>query len=160
MTDQPAAIPDESTDGARTDTAHASEPGGLLPDALQRRRDKIAEKPTLNLAYRIAVGVIGTAVLVVGIIAIPYPGPGWLIVFAGLGILATEFSWAHRLLIFARAKYDAFADWIKVQHWSVQALFGIFTFAIVLATLWLLGALALVGGWIGYDPSWLDSPIF
>ncbi|MBJ7291564.1 TIGR02611 family protein [Williamsia sp.] len=151
---------DQSESTARTDADSPSDdPGGLLPDALQRRRDKIAEKPTLNLVYRIGVGVIGTAVLIVGIIAIPYPGPGWLIVFAGLGILATEFSWAHRLLIFARGKYDAFADWLKKQHWSVQLLFGVFTFAIVVATLWILGALKLAGGWVGIEWSWLQSPI-
>ncbi len=135
-------------------------PGGLLPDALQRRRDRIAEKPTLNLIYRACVGVVGTAVLTVGFVLIPYPGPGWLIVFAGLGILATEFSWAHRLLIFARAKYDAFAEWLKRQHWSIQLLFGVFTVAVVLATLWVLGALQLAAGWVGVESSWLASPIF
>ena len=136
------------------------EPGSLLPDGLQRRRQKLAEKPALDLAYRIGVGVVGSAVLIVGIIMIPYPGPGWLVVFAGLGILATEFTWAHRLLRFARAKYDAFADWLKAQHWSVQLLFGLFTFAIVLATLWILGALKLAAGWVGIDWSWLASPLF
>src|SRR6478735_4570468 len=59
-----------------------------------RARRRIASNPVLNLSYRIAVGVIGTAVLVVGIVTIPYPGPGWLIVFAGLGILGSEFAWA------------------------------------------------------------------
>jgi uncharacterized protein (TIGR02611 family) len=136
------------------------ERGSLLPDGLQRRRQRLAEKPALDLAYRIGVGVVGTAVLIVGIIMIPYPGPGWLVVFAGLGILATEFTWAHRLLRFARAKYDAFADWLKVQHWSVQLLFGLFTFAVVVATLWLLGALKLAAGWVGIEWSWLASPLF
>ena len=39
----------------------------------------------------------------VGILAIPYPGPGWAIVFVGLGILATEFEWARQLLAYARS---------------------------------------------------------
>ncbi|MEH3155315.1 MAG: TIGR02611 family protein [Gordonia paraffinivorans] len=153
----------EQTDAAATRPRAADdvdEPGSLLPDGLQRRRQKLAQRPALDLAYRIAVGVVGTAVLVVGVVLIPYPGPGWLIVFAGLGILATEFTWAHRLLRFARAKYDAFAEWLKVQHWSVQLLFGLFTFAIVLATLWILGALKLAAGWVGIDWSWLASPLF
>lgn len=51
-------------------------------------------------------------VLVVGVIAIPYPGPGWLIVFAGLAILATEFDWARRVLRYARGKYDAWTAWL------------------------------------------------
>ena len=136
------------------------ERGSLLPDSLQRRRQKLAQKPALDLAYRIGVGVVGTAVLIVGIVLIPYPGPGWLIVFAGLGILATEFTWAHRLLRFARSKYDAFAEWLKVQHWSVQLLFGLLTFAVVVATLWILGALKLAAGWVGIDWPWLASPLF
>ncbi len=35
---------------------------------------------------RIAIGIVGGLLLVVGIIAIPYPGPGWLIVFTALAI--------------------------------------------------------------------------
>jgi uncharacterized protein (TIGR02611 family) len=36
---------------------------------------------------------------------IPYPGPGWLVVFAGLALLATEFERAQRVLTFARTHY-------------------------------------------------------
>ncbi|MBT0567965.1 TIGR02611 family protein [Williamsia sp. CHRR-6] len=152
----------EQTDGVSSPATAEKQarPTGILPDSLQARRDKIATRPTLDLAYRIGIGVLGLAVLILGIVLIPYPGPGWLVVFAGLGILATEFAWAHRTLVFARGKYDQWLEWMKRQHWSVQAAFGIATFAIVLATLWLLGALHLVGGWFGYDPSWLKSPIF
>ncbi len=111
------------------------------------------------LVWRIAVGVIGGIVLVCGIIAIPYPGPGWLIVFAGLGILATEFEWAHRLLRFARARYDRFAEWLSRQNIVVKGLFALGTCAIVLATVWLLGAAAMVAGWFHIDWPWLASPI-
>ena len=45
---------------------------------------------------RIAAGVV---VLIAGIIlAIPgIPGPGLLVIFLGLSILAVDFVWAHRL---------------------------------------------------------------
>ena len=43
-------------------------------------------------AYRIGVGIVGSLVVALGIVAIPLPGPGWLIVIAGLFVLATEFS--------------------------------------------------------------------
>ncbi len=46
-------------------------------------RARIEERPTMRRAWRIGVAVLGAAVLALGIIAIPYPGPGWLIVFAG-----------------------------------------------------------------------------
>ncbi|MET9327906.1 TIGR02611 family protein [Tsukamurella sp. NPDC003166] len=111
------------------------------------------------LTWRIGVGVVGAVVLVCGVIAIPYPGPGWLIVFAGLGILATEFDWAQRLLRFARARYDRFAAWLSRQRGIVKVLFGLGTCAIVLATLWLLGALRLVAGWFGVHWAWLAGPL-
>src|SRR5215468_10502274 len=56
--------------------------------------ERIRRSRGLRLAYRIGVGVLGGLVLVAGILMIPYPGPGWLVVFAGLAVLATEFAWA------------------------------------------------------------------
>ncbi|WP_072802279.1 TIGR02611 family protein [Rhodococcoides yunnanense] len=125
----------------------------------RRIRAKIASNPALDLAYRITIGVVGLVVLGLGILAIPYPGPGWLIVFAGLGILASEFTWAHRLLKFARKHYDRFMEWFGRQSIVVKACGVLLTTGIVLVTLWLLGTLSLVGGWIGLDWSWLASPV-
>lgn len=124
----------------------------------RRIRAKIASNPTVDLVYRISVGVVGLLVLALGILAIPYPGPGWLIVFAGLGILASEFEWAHRLLKFARRHYDRFMEWFSRQSIVVKAAGVILTTVVVVATLWLLGALELVGGWIGLDWNWLARP--
>ncbi|MFT4126151.1 MAG: TIGR02611 family protein [Gordonia sp. (in: high G+C Gram-positive bacteria)] len=125
----------------------------------RKQRYVIRANPLLYRWYKVGVGVIGLLVLAGGIVAIPYPGPGWLIVFLGLGILASEFVWAQRLLRFVRAKYNAWLGWFKRQHWSVQGVFGLGTCAIVLASLWLLGALATVGGWVGYHPDWIAGPI-
>ena len=77
-----------------------------LRTRLRHLRARVRGNPRANLIWRIIVGVLGGLVLVAGIIAIPYPGPGWLIVFAGLAILATEFTWARRVLRFARHHYD------------------------------------------------------
>jgi len=52
----------------------------------------------LRSGKRIAVSVIGFALIVAGIILLPLPGPGWLIIFAGLAVLATEYVWARRAL--------------------------------------------------------------
>jgi uncharacterized protein (TIGR02611 family) len=117
-------------------------------------------RPTLRRCYRIGVGALGGLVLALGIVLIPYPGPGWLVVFAGLAILATEFAWARRVLLYARARYDAWARWLRRQHWSVKLLVLAGTSAIVLATLWLLDALALVNGWFGLGWTWVRSPLF
>ena len=105
-------------------------------------------------------GVVGTIVLIAGVIAIPYPGPGWLIVFAGLGILATEFEWAGRVLRFARRYYDRWTAWVKRQNKVVQLLLALATCAIVLVTLWLLDAPWIVAKFVGLGHwTWLRSPI-
>ncbi len=129
------------------------------PSGYRRWRDGLASRPTVDRAYRIGVGVVGTLVLAVGIVAIPYPGPGWLIVFAGLGILASEFAWAKKVLRWVRARYDTFMAWFEKQNIVVKGIGVLFTAAVVVATLWVLGALELVGGWVGLDWAWLQSPL-
>ncbi|OZE94559.1 TIGR02611 family protein [Rhodococcus sp. 14-2686-1-2] len=144
------------------DRAETTHDDGVFDRVSERRRQfraKIRANPTLDLAYRITVGVVGLIVLGLGILAIPYPGPGWLIVFAGLGILASEFTWAHRLLKFARKHYDRFMEWFSHQSMFVKGLGVLLTTAFVLVTLWLLGTFSLVGGWFGLDWSWLSSPL-
>src|SRR3954463_6114960 len=103
-----------------------------------RWRDGIRERPTYDFTYRIVVAVIGLAVLGLGILAIPYPGPGWAIVFVGLAILATEFDWARRLLAYTRERYDKVMAWFKAQGLWVQVLGAAVTAAVVLGSLWLL----------------------
>lgn len=130
-----------------------------VPRKWSRWRDGFRDRPTANLTYRIVVGVVGTAVLAVGIIAIPYPGPGWAIVFLGLGILATEFEFAHRALKWVRHRYDLVMDWFGRQGLWVKVLGVVFTGVVVVGTLWLFGALALVAGLVGIDWPWLESPL-
>jgi uncharacterized protein (TIGR02611 family) len=123
-------------------------------------RARLDERPTARRTYRIAIGVLGTLVLAGGLVAIPYPGPGWAIVFVGLAILASEFAWAKRVLHFARGKYDAWTDWLGRQNLLVKFLVLAATALIVVATLWLLNAFWLVAGWVGLQEwTWLQSPI-
>jgi uncharacterized protein (TIGR02611 family) len=104
--------------------------------------------------------VLGGLVLAVGVILIPYPGPGWLVVFGGLAILASEFTWAQRVLAVLRRFYDAWRRWLKRRHLAVRLVVYAFTLAVVLATLWVLNAFALVGSWFGVHSTWLRSPFF
>jgi uncharacterized protein (TIGR02611 family) len=127
--------------------------------AWARWRDRLRDRRGVDLAYRVVVGVVGLAVLTAGIVAIPYPGPGWAIVFIGLAILATEFDWARRLLKYTRGRYDQMMDWFKAQGLWVQALGIVLAAAVVVSTLWLLGALSWAAGLIGFEQSWLKSPV-
>lgn len=122
-------------------------------------RDRLRERRMVNFAYRIVVGVVGTVVLCAGIIAIPYPGPGWAIVFLGLAILATEFRFAQVALHHVRLRYDAVMEWFGRQHIAVKALSAAFTALVVVISLWGLGALYFMGDLVGFEPSWLKSPL-
>ena len=49
-------------------------------------------------AKRASVALIGGTVLLAGIVLLVLPGPAFLVIPAGLAILATEFAWARRWL--------------------------------------------------------------
>jgi tellurite resistance protein TerC len=52
----------------------------------------------LKTAKKVIVAVIGTTILLLGLIMLPAPGPGMPVVIAGLAILGVEFVWARLLL--------------------------------------------------------------
>jgi uncharacterized protein (TIGR02611 family) len=108
-----------------------------------------AKHAWLDISYRVVVGIAGAAVVVLGFVLIPLPGPGWLIVFAGLAILATEFAWADRLLRYARRKVHGWTSWVTNQSLMVRALIGLAGLLVVAGAVW--GSLEVYGA-----PSWLD----
>ena len=55
-----------------------------------------------RIARRVVVFVVGMTVLLVGVVLIFTPGPAFVVIPAGLGILAIEFAWAKRWLHRAR----------------------------------------------------------
>lgn len=55
-------------------------------------------KRAKKAARKIAVGLIGFPLLLLGIILIPLPGPGLLVCAAALFILSLEFDWAEKHL--------------------------------------------------------------
>jgi uncharacterized protein (TIGR02611 family) len=58
----------------------------------------------LRNGRRIAISVIGFALILVGIVFLVLPGPGLLVIVAGLAVLGTEYVWAQRTLNYARRK--------------------------------------------------------
>ena len=59
---------------------------------------------------RIAVSVLGLVLLVAGLAMLVLPGPGILVIIAGLAVLATEYVWAQRALNFAKQKAEQAKD--------------------------------------------------
>ena len=52
----------------------------------------------VRTARKIVVLIVGVTVLLVGVVMIIAPGPAMVVIPLGLGILATEFVWAARML--------------------------------------------------------------
>ena len=101
-------------------------------------------------AKRYAVTIAGFGVLAIGAVLLVLPGPGLLLIVVGLAILATEYVWAHRLMV--RAKKEA----KRVQE------------AAATSRLRTAGSLAFAGGLVGVgftmvivdDMAWPIFPAF
>lgn len=79
------------------DDAAAHRLGSRAPHFVRRSRP-------LHLSWQAGVFVVGLAVVVAGVIMLPLPGPGWLVIFAGMAIWATEFVWAQLVLRWTKRK--------------------------------------------------------
>ena len=66
-------------------------------EAINASTESVATS-SLRFARKVAVAVIGSTVLAIGIALIVLPGPAFVVIPLGLAILATEFLWARRLL--------------------------------------------------------------
>ncbi|MPZ64024.1 MAG: TIGR02611 family protein [Pseudonocardiaceae bacterium] len=122
-------------------------------------RARVRARHGIDLAYRSCIGVIGGVVLVAGIVMIPYPGPGWLVVFAALALLGTEFNWARRLLHHARVQYDRWDHWMRSRSPLLRLAVLAITGLVVLVTLWLLNVFGIAAYWLRLDWPWLSSPL-
>ena len=118
-------------------------------------RKRIAAHRSVDHGYRVGVGIVGALIVAVGLAAIPLPGPGWLIVIAGLFVLATEFLWAERLLEFTRQHVQRWTDWVTGQPIWVRMLLAVataaFVYGVLVVTLHVMGIPHWMPGWV---PLW------
>ena len=62
---------------------------------------------------KLVVFILGMSVLIIGIAMLLLPGPATVVIPAGLAILATEFVWAQRWLVYLKRRAQEVADWRK-----------------------------------------------
>ncbi len=82
----------------------------------------------MNLPFRqlrkLVILILGGSVLLVGVILLVAPGPAFLVIPAGLAILAIEFEWARRLLKKARVFYESQTEaWKRKPENQCRAVF-------------------------------------
>lgn len=85
-----------------------------------RELARIRANPVGRLALRIGIAIAGTLTIAAGIILLPLPGPGWLIVFAGLAIWSIEFRWARSLTVFVRRQVTTWTRWYAARSWPLR----------------------------------------
>lgn len=91
---------------------------GRLHRALSRFRTFTGRHPLLRLAHKVLVSVIGGAIVLAGVVMLVTPGPGWLAIFLGLGILATEYPIVHRFNQWAKSKVVGM--WRRFNRWRTD----------------------------------------
>lgn len=85
-----------------------------------------------QIIWRVFIGVLGGSITVLGAIALVAPGPGVLILLAGLGILASEFAWASRAMNKTKSMAQSAADKVGIPTWIKYLIFaGAAVFSIV-----------------------------
>ncbi|SFR89797.1 TIGR02611 family protein [Microbacterium sp. cf046] len=100
----------------RSEIVEAERPDHPIRRMLRRARARVSKHPRLEHAYRVGVGILGGTLTAIGILFIPLPGPGWLIVFLGLAVLGTEFRWARRMAVWLKRQLDRFWAWWKARR--------------------------------------------
>ena len=112
-----------------------------LSQRLRTVRSWLHARPGGPQIWRGAVALLGLVVIIVGIVLLAAPGPGWLVIFLGLGIWATEFAWARSLLRFVRRTIGTWTAWLGRQpRWFSVLLgaVGLIALAAAAAAGWLL----------------------
>jgi uncharacterized protein (TIGR02611 family) len=78
-------------------------------------RESIKDKPIPFFFYRFTIILVSALIIVIGIIGLPAPGPGSLIIFAGLSLLATEVLWAKRQVRFIKLHFLRVRKWARIR---------------------------------------------
>jgi uncharacterized protein (TIGR02611 family) len=87
----------------------------------------VGVKDPIRLLRRIAVSVVGTVILVVGLVLLVAPGPGLVVIALALAVFAIEFQWARRNLaaVQARARSAALKTAASRVATASAVLFGV-----------------------------------
>ncbi|MGH1505432.1 MAG: PGPGW domain-containing protein [Acidimicrobiales bacterium] len=98
-------------------------------------RESSDEEARAGALKRIARMTLGFLVTIIGIAALPLPGPGWLIIAGGLTILSKDVAWADRLLRYIRRRVPGIPEDGKIPRSSMITI-GVMTLAAISASLW------------------------
>jgi len=114
--------------------------------AWQRR---VRANPHQRRVYRAVVGAVGTFLILLGLATGWLPGPGGIpLVLLGLAVLASEFHWAHRLMLRFKHALHVFRGWNRRRQ------LGFWLLVVVVCALLGWAYLAVLG-----PPAWIPVQV-
>ncbi|MVA75838.1 hypothetical protein GC722_07350 [Auraticoccus sp. F435] len=137
-------------DPQRTD----ADPDDELVDDGQPRHDRWAwrrrlrERRHTRITLRVVVGLLGTLLILAGVVTGPLPGPGGIpLVLLGLAVWASEFSWARRLMRRFRRLLQRVRGWSRRRKAAAVAAAVAVGWVGLYTSLWLNGIPEWLPGW-------------
>lgn len=99
------------------------------------RREPTRTAAKRNVFLRLGRMALGFLVLIAGIIMLPLPGPGWLVIAAGLVILSEDVAWADRALRIIRKRVPGVPEDGRIPR-STLLVGALLTAAGIAVSLW------------------------
>jgi uncharacterized protein (TIGR02611 family) len=120
--------------------------------ALKRLHTRLHRNRIIGLVTKVVITIVGTLVILVGIVLSGpgVPGPGFVVIVFGLAILSTEFEWAERLLKRARAWLERMRDKARDMDPAVRRRRILLTLLAVAVVSAAVGAYLWYYDWPGY----------
>lgn len=96
--------------------------GSAVPGNVRSRRHP-RQNTVINVVWRALVLLAGLGLILLGIAMLVLPGPGWGMILLGLVILATEYTWANRLVEPVRRRVKTGAQRVNrlPRPWRIAA---------------------------------------
>lgn len=98
--------------------------------------DRVRDTRAGRWSLKMIVGIVGGALVVLGLIMVPAPGPGWLVVIGGLSVLALEFEWARHTLEYVRDRVRTWTHWIGARSLTFRAVVALAGLVCLVVAMW------------------------
>lgn len=99
------------------------------------KREDTEGAAKVSIIVRVSRMTLAVALIVLGIILMPLPGPGWLVVAGGFTLLAKDVAWADRVVRLIRKKVPGVPEDGKIPRSSIITMIVV-TLAFTSASLW------------------------
>lgn len=103
-------------------TEHRLRQAALQAEYETGKREATESEAQSHLIIRLIRMGLGTLVVLMGIVLLPLPGPGWLVIAAGLVILSRDVAWADRVLRYLRKRVPGVPETGKIPRSSLVTM--------------------------------------